>query len=137
MEAFNLGDQTFNFDKSATKTAYASLEGGDADRCGCDPCRNFAAQRTAAFPRDFLDLLDRIGIDAKKEGEAVHCGPEPSGKHLYGGWFYFIGTMEAAGEYQLERDGFSYFIGTSFPWILVTSQGAHDVGKPENQKENG
>lgn len=50
-----------------------------------------------------------------KEGEAFEYGPEPSGKHLYGGWFYFIGTIDARGEYQIEEDGFNYFIGTSFP----------------------
>jgi hypothetical protein len=115
MNALNLGDQTACFDRAATEFAYASLEGGDADRCGCDPCRNFALQRTVAYPPDFLALLDRLGIDSLKEGEAVHYGEDSSGKHNYGGWFYFIGTMEVAGEYQIEKDGFSYWIGTSFP----------------------
>ena len=115
MEAFNLGDQTFTFDKPATLAAYASLEGGFAERCGCADCRNFAAQRTTAFPPDFLTLLDRLGIDPLKEGEAFEYGPEPSGKHLYGGWFYFIGKMDVQGESQIEGNGFSYFIGTSFP----------------------
>jgi hypothetical protein len=91
MEALSLGDQTFNFDKSATKAAYALLEGGYADKCGRDPCRNLAAQRATAFPQDFLTLLDHIGIDPLKEGETFEYGPEPSGEHLYGGWFYFVG----------------------------------------------
>jgi hypothetical protein len=115
MEAFNLGDQTFNFDRSATEAAYALLESGFAERCGCADCRNFAAQRSTAFPSRFLTLLDRLGIDRLKEGEAFEYGPEPSGKRLYGGWFYFVGTMEAAGEYQIAENDFSYFIGTSFP----------------------
>jgi len=115
MEAYNLGDQTFNFDKSATEAAYALLESGFAERCGCADCRNFAAQRSTAFPARFLTLLDRLGIDRLKEGEAFEYGPEPSGKHLYGGWFYFIGKMDAQGESQIEENGFSYFIGTSFP----------------------
>ena len=115
MEAFSVGDQTFNFDKSATQAAYTSLEGGFAERCGCAGCRNFAAQRTTAFPPEFLTLLDQLGIDPLKEGEAFEYGPEPSGKHLYGGWFYFIGKMGVRGESQIEENGFSYFIGTSFP----------------------
>ena len=115
MQALSLGDQTFTFDKSATEAAYALLEGGDADRCGCDPCRNFALQRNIAYPLDFLALLDRLGIDALKEGEVFEHGPEPSGKRLYGGWFYFVGTIDVRGENQIEANGFSYFIGTSFP----------------------
>jgi hypothetical protein len=115
VEAFRLGDQTFNFDKSATKAAYALLEGGYTDWCGCDPCRNFALQRTTAYPPEFRALLDRLGVDTMNEGEAFEYGPEPSGKHLYGGWFYFIGTIDVRGEYQIEEDGFIYFIGTSFP----------------------
>ncbi len=118
MDELQLGDQTAHFDRAATESAYASLEGGDADRCGCDPCRNFAIQRTAAYPPDFLALLDRLGIDPLKEGEAVHYGGDSSGKHNYGGWFYFVGTMEAAGEYQIEKDTFSYLCA---PTAQITS----------------
>jgi hypothetical protein len=108
MEAFELGDQAAHFDRAATRAAYASLEGGDAERCGCAPCRNFALQRAAAYPLDFRALLDRLGIDPLKEGEAVHYGGESLDKQDYGGWFYFIGTMPTAGEYIIAKDGFSY-----------------------------
>jgi hypothetical protein len=50
-----------------------------------------------------------------KEGEAVHYGHESCGQHIYGGWFYFVGTIDAQGGSQIEENGFSYFIGTSFP----------------------
>ena len=123
MEAFHLGDQTFYFDKSATEAAYALLVGGDADRCGCDACRNFALQRTTAYPPEFHALTDRLGIHPLKEGEAVHYGPESSDQHVYGGWFYFVGTMEVPGEFQIRENGFSYFIGTRFPKPPAPFQG--------------
>jgi hypothetical protein len=115
MEAFQLGDQSAYFDRGATEGAYALLEAGDADMCGCIECKNFALQRTTAYPPDFHALLERLGIDALKEGEAFGYGPEPSGRILYGGWFYFVGAMQTAGERQVKSDKFSYFVGTAFP----------------------
>jgi hypothetical protein len=56
-----------------------------------------------------------LGIDPLKEGEAFYYAEVSPGVHLYGGWFYFVGRLLAAGEYRVEENGFGYFIGTSFP----------------------
>ena len=76
MDEMQLGDQIIRFDKAYTRTAYAAIHHGDADRCGCLYCLNFAAQRSSAFPADFVSMLEKIGIDPCKEGEVyelVYC----------------------------------------------------------------
>ncbi len=115
MTAVKLGDQEIEFDREATAAAYRQVDSGDAKRCGCTGCRNFIAQRDRAFPEQFLKLLDQLGIDWRKEGEVYECGPDATGRHIYGGWFYFVGRMVQAGERLLETAKFKYYIGTSFP----------------------
>jgi hypothetical protein len=130
MVELRLGDQVFLHDREATLAAYALLERGYADICGCEGCRNFAAQRATVYPPDFLALLDRLGIDPLKEGEAVHYGGVPPGLHAYGGWFYFIGSLLTPGErlvevkggsfwvpaaHKTEERGFFYYVGTLTP----------------------
>lgn len=70
---------------------------GDADRCGCQGCRNFAVQRNAVYPQKFCDLPTKMGIDLTKEGEAVFEGPRDDA-NFYGGWFYFVGEVIEKGE---------------------------------------
>ena len=98
MAEFRLGDQLVQYDRNATLAAYAELQHGDAERCGCSGCRNFIATREQAFPDMFRTFLAELGIDANKEGEAIHYGPISGGQHFYGGWFYFVGKLIEAGE---------------------------------------
>jgi len=93
-----VGDQTIRYDHGAIAAAYASLPHGDADECGCIFCKNFAAQRDVIYPASFRDLLELLGADPSKEGEAFEYGPADDGCHVYGGWFYLVGEMVAAGE---------------------------------------
>src|SRR5450755_2392350 len=76
MEQIKLGDQVIRFDRERTRHAYSSMKGGDAERCGCSYCRNFAAQRSTAYPEVFRLLLDQLGIDPQKEGEVYESGPD-------------------------------------------------------------
>ena len=111
MARIELGDQVIEYDRELTQRAYSDIKGGDADRCGCSYCRNFSAQRRTAFPAEFLNLLDRIGIDAGKEGEVYDCGVVDE-LRIYGGWFYFAGKLIEAGERlaTLAAD-FQYWVG--------------------------
>jgi len=85
-------------DIHATLAAYAELQHGDAERCGCSGCRNFIAARAQAFPGTFRTFLAELGIDPNKEGEAIHYGPVEPSLHFYGGWFYFVGELLEIGE---------------------------------------
>jgi hypothetical protein len=109
MDELHIGDQTIRYDREQTRKAYSLMQAGDAERCGCAYCRNFAAQRTRAYPAIFLHLLDKLGIEADKEGEVYDCGPDES-RRTYGGWFYFVGELVDAGERMTDASsGFQYF----------------------------
>jgi hypothetical protein len=98
MAELRIGDQLACYDRDATVAAYAQLQQGWAERCGCSGCRNFIAARAQAFPDAFKTFLAELGIDANKEGEAIYYGPVESNLHFYGGWFYFVGELIEAGE---------------------------------------
>jgi len=97
MEQLQLGDLVIRFDRDRTRRAYTSMKSGDAEKCGCSYCRNFAAQRSTAYPEVFRSLLDQLGIDPEKEGEVFESGPEGSLRN-YGGWLYFAGELVRSGE---------------------------------------
>lgn len=75
MTELHIGEQTIRYDREATAAIYASLKGGWAEDCLCAGCRNLMAQRAVIYPLAFRELLDRLGIDPNKEGEAVADGP--------------------------------------------------------------
>ena len=93
-----IGDQSIRYDRDRTAAAYGTIEQGDAERCGCVFCKNFAIQRNLVYPPSFLAFLEQLGIDANKEAEVYECGPVTDGWHLYGGWFYLVGELVTAGE---------------------------------------
>jgi hypothetical protein len=109
MDQIHLGDQVICYDRQQTRKVYSAMKGGNAERCGCSSCLNFAAQRATAYPEDFRLLLDQLGIDPGKEGEVYECGPDGL-LRVYGGWFYFVGELIEAGERMTEAaSGFQYF----------------------------
>jgi hypothetical protein len=109
MEQIQAGDQLIRYDSVHTRQAYSAMKCGDAERCGCSYCLNFAAQRTTAYPKNFLLLLDQLGVDPEKEGEVYECGPEGT-LRTYGGWFYFVGELIQAGERMTDAaSGFQYY----------------------------
>ena len=71
---------------------------------GCVGCRNLAAQRDVIYPASFRELLNQLGIDPNKEGEAVADGPLENGLHHYGG-----GEMVTAGERFSDASDSPYF----------------------------
>jgi hypothetical protein len=118
MTEMTIDDQTFRYDSEATVAIYARLRTGWAEDCGCVGCRNLIAQRDEVYPSVFRGLLQRLGIDANKEAEAVADGPLGTGLHHYGGWFFFVGEMVTAGEsisVVSESPYFGYFIARGGP----------------------
>jgi hypothetical protein len=115
MTELRIGDQLIQFDREATVPACSKIERGDADRCSCSGCRNFALLRSKVHPEVFRVLLETLGIDPNKEGEAVHYGPKGD-LHSYGGWFYLVGKLIEAGERNCNAGAeFQHFVGTAFP----------------------
>ncbi len=92
-ELIRFGRWQISCDSDATRCAYAAILAGSPEECGCDPCLNFAAARAQAYPREALVLLRRLGISPGREAEIYHLGRLDSGRHLYGGWFHFVGSI--------------------------------------------
>jgi hypothetical protein len=93
------GQCRYSVDREATTLAYGRAERGGADTCDCADCRNFRVARTRAFPAEFLSLLDQLGIDPCKDAEVYHNARLAPGRHDYGGWYHFIGTLHQTGEF--------------------------------------
>ena len=82
----------FSADKEATKAAHAASLANVPVACKCHDCLNFEAARELAFPPEALALFAALGVDYRREGE-VYAVPLAPGRHLYGGWFHFRGTI--------------------------------------------
>jgi len=116
MEELRLGDQLVRFDREATAAAYDKLPSGDADRCKCVYCRNFAAQRATVYPQAFRAFLHQLGIDPQKEGEVYDsAGVDERRIRPTGGWFYFVGESIESGERLIQVGDFQYWFQPSFP----------------------
>jgi hypothetical protein len=50
-----------------------------------------------------LEVLSSLGIDPQKEGEVYHLGRKSRGRHSYGGWFHFVGSLETTGDFAPVR----------------------------------
>jgi hypothetical protein len=114
------GAWQFTCDRQATVDAYAREAVGNSAQCTCIGCRNFVAARFDVFPKAFSTLLDSLGIDPTKDGEVYHNGRLSPGKHHYGGWFHFIGTLDVIGDFQPIEFGESfsvYFCSKSAPCL--------------------
>jgi hypothetical protein len=99
------GDFEYSVDREATLRAYAAAEFGGADTCECDGCRNFRVARKNVFPKEFLELLDRLGIDPAKDGEVYHNGRLAPGCHHYGGWYHFVGALLKTADSHVDMGG--------------------------------
>lgn len=93
------GEWRFTVDREATAAAYARAGLGGSDTCSCSSCRNFAVARERVYPPNFLALLASLGIDSCKDGEVYHNARLSPGRHHYGGWFHFVGSLDATGDF--------------------------------------
>ena len=80
-------------DPQSTRDAYARVLVGSPEECGCEHCLNFAAARDQAYPSQALALFEQLGVPFNREVEIYHMAKLDSGRHLYGGWFHFVGSI--------------------------------------------
>lgn len=95
------GNWEFESDREATVAAYARVAHGGSASCPCNGCRNFAAARSSVYPRAFIIFLESLGIDPAKDGEVHHNAQLGPGRHDYGGWFHFVGTLKKTGDFPV------------------------------------
>jgi hypothetical protein len=103
MTLVQISNIKIDVDVEQTKKIYASIEKGGCLKCGCAYCRNFLVQLPGLFPKEVQRFFSDSGIDPLKDAEVYELGVNPSGKHQYGGEYYFI----VNGEYPLETATFS------------------------------
>jgi len=80
-------------DPEATRKAYANVPKSGPEECPCEPCKNFIAARERVYPAEVLALFEKLGIPFGREAEVYHMARMESGKHFYGGWFHFVGSI--------------------------------------------
>ena len=93
------GQWKYSADRDATIRAYAQEEKGFTQKCGCAECRNFSLVRGRVFPPAFLTVLSDLGIDPEKEAEVYRNACLAPGRHDYGGWYHFVGTLDEIGDF--------------------------------------
>ncbi len=103
-KTISCGAWVLQVDLEATREAYRKVSLGGADECRCDGCQNFVLVRDEVYDEVTLSFFLEAGIDYRKEAEAYHLGRGPSGKQLYGGWFFLVGRIEAAPERGAKND---------------------------------
>ena len=122
----SVGQQRIVFDRAATVALYRdTVTVAGADRCTCISCKNFAVQRSKAYPTEFLQFLKELGVDPLKEWEAFDYDfTENAPKHLYGGWFLFSGQLVEGSDKRPQRtqQTFTHWFTTSFPMGTLLTQ---------------
>jgi hypothetical protein len=93
MNTIRFGRWELSCDPESTRKAYAALSQGSPEKCGCEPCLNFAAARDQIYAPDVRALFANLGISSNREAEIYYMARLESGRHLYGGWFHFVGTI--------------------------------------------
>ena len=102
------GEWQYRCDRIATIDAYQRAAESGSGSCSCAGCRNFVAARPQVFPAPFLALLDSMGIDPIKDGEVYHIARRSPGRHIYGGWYHFVGTLEVGGDFAAVNFGHGF-----------------------------
>jgi hypothetical protein len=116
-----VGQQKILFDRDATVALYRqTITVPGADKCSCNSCKNFAAQRGKVLPEEFVQFLKELGVDPLKEWEAFDYdfdARNPLRLVLYGGWFLFAGELIEGFDKRspLQKEGFTHWFTTSFP----------------------
>lgn len=93
MELIRFARWELSCDPESTRKAYAAVSIGGPEECGCQPCLNFAAARDQIYRPEVLALLEKLGVPPNREAEIYHMARLKSGRHLYGGWFHFVGSI--------------------------------------------
>lgn len=94
-DAIRIGRWVLRPDVERTKEAHSKLTVSSAAECGCSGCANFEAVRSQLLGGPLGGILTQLGIVPPWEVEVYEMGRSPSGLHLYGGWFHFVGVLES------------------------------------------
>ena len=126
MKRVKFKDWTLIVDIEATQQLYAKWTEGSAERCGCDNCKNFIANRSNAYPNDIQALFANIGIDYTKELDVNYISKNSCHQHFYDGSFYFAGSFIGKdGRVQLDKESYTrelHIINDNFKMSLCSTK---------------
>ncbi|MEI7732736.1 MAG: hypothetical protein WCO56_24400 [Verrucomicrobiota bacterium] len=116
-----IGGYKIEFDRDATAACYADVDIPGPEGCGCADCRNWIAGRVQVVTSELRHLLSQFGIPADGEIEVWEC-PGLSRPHLYGGWYFIIGSIVSGepdheftvGNFRLSFTSFRSFSVSAF-----------------------
>jgi hypothetical protein len=131
----SFGQWTYTADRDATILAYGRTERGGADTCDCAGCRNFRVARAGSFPAGFLALLDKLGIDPRKDAEVYRNARLAPGRHCYGGWYHFVGTLDQTADCPAVDLGHGFSVRQSRCRSRRARGSAASSREPESDKE--
>ena len=93
METISLNKWAVDTEPELTREAYALLDCGGAEDCGCEACFNFAAARHLIYSAELLDFFEWLGIDPQLEADACWTTRLADGAHGYTVGFYLVGRI--------------------------------------------
>ncbi len=93
MQTVALSKWAIDNEPDLTREAYALIECGGAEDCGCEECFNFATTRHLVYSPEVLEFLDWLGIDPQLEAWARHESRLAAGRHRYTVSFYLVGRI--------------------------------------------
>ena len=100
-----IGRWVLRADVERTKEAHSRLTQSGAAACSCSGCANFEAVRSQFLSGPLGGILTELGVVPPWEVEVYEMGRAPSGLHVYGGWFHFVGVLESGADAWLPVDG--------------------------------
>lgn len=113
MEKITFKDWVFLTDKTYNENIY---QNHNFEHCECLYCENFEAYKENIFPREVLDLFDKLGVDYRKYAEIMYIFDE-NGQYHYYGWYHFRGEFHGV-DAKIKIDDDSFQIET----ISITNE---------------
>jgi hypothetical protein len=77
-----------NVDVAETKNYYDSA----TQLCDCSYCNNYL-KAIISQHKELIKFFERMGIDYKKEGEAMHFNENDNGTHYYISFYHVVGEI--------------------------------------------
>jgi hypothetical protein len=105
MQVVELRKWAVRCEPDLTREAYALIEFGGAEECGCETCFNFAATRHLLYSAEVLDFLETLGVDPLLEAAVRHDACLSPGRHGYTAHFYLVGQIENGPLTTVARSG--------------------------------
>ncbi|MGH0030357.1 MAG: hypothetical protein ACQGVC_11235 [Myxococcota bacterium] len=105
MQLVELRKWSVRCEPDLTREAYALMDSGGAELCGCEACFNFATTRHLLYSAEVLEFLELLGVDPLLEAGVSHDACLGDGRHGYTACFYLVGEIAQGPATTVARAG--------------------------------